>query len=105
MTRPNRIFLMGGLIKAIETIIEQVPADARIVPGHGALSSVKELRETVAMLKETRTIVEAGIRNNLSLEEMKRAKALRIFDKWGVPEFFNTDQYLEQIYNVLRSVG
>lgn len=96
---------MGGLIRTIETVVEQVPPDAKIIPGHGPLSNVKELRETLAMLKETRSIVEEGIRQNRTLEEMKKAKVLRKFDRWAEPEYFGTDQYLEQIYKVLRSAG
>jgi cyclase len=95
---------MSGLIEAIEGVLARVPDGARIIPGHGAVSSVSDLRETLAMLKETRAIVADGIRRNVGLEEMKKAKVLAAFDKWAAGnEYFGTDQYLEQIYNVLRA--
>ncbi len=94
---------MGGLIRTIETVIAEVPPDAKIIPGHGPLSNVKALRETLAMLKETRSIVEEGIRRNMTLDEMKKAKVLGKYEKWAQWEEFTTEQYLEQIYNTLRS--
>jgi cyclase len=95
---------MAGLIATIETVLARAPADARIIPGHGALSNVAELRATLAMLKETRRIVADGIRDGVGLEEMKKAKVLRAFDAWAAGnEYFGTDQYLEQIYKVLRA--
>jgi cyclase len=95
---------MSGLIETLESVLARLPADARIIPGHGELSSVSDLRATVTLLKETRDIVADGIRRNVSLEEMKKAKVLARFDAWGVGNrYFGTDQYLEQIYNVLRA--
>jgi cyclase len=94
---------LSGLIETIEGVLARVPPDARIIPGHGAVSNVADLRATLAMLKETRAIVADGIRRNVGLEEMKKAKVLARFDKWAEGnEYFGTDQYLEQIYNVLR---
>ncbi|MET0551812.1 MAG: MBL fold metallo-hydrolase [Vicinamibacteria bacterium] len=95
---------MGGLIETIETVLARVPPDARIIPGHGALSNVAELRGTLAMLKETRRIVADGIRGGVGLEEMKKAKVLRAFDAWAAGnEYFGTDAYLEQTYKVLQA--
>jgi cyclase len=97
---------MAGLIATIEMVLARVPTDARIIPGHGALSGVGELRATLAMLTETRRIVADGIRDGVGLEEMKKAKVLRAFDAWAAGnEYFGTDQYLEQIYAVLRAGG
>jgi cyclase len=97
---------MVGLIQAIDTVLEQLPADTRIIPGHGTVSTPDDLRATLAMLRETRDIVLAGIRKNISLKAMQDAKVLGKFARWekGNPDF-TANLYLEQIYKVLRDVG
>lgn len=89
-----------GLIAGIEKVLSDLPADAKVIPGHGALSNIAELRSTLAMLKETSAIVENGIKEKKSLEQMTREKVLAKYDKWA-GGYINTDRYLEQIYKVL----
>jgi glyoxylase-like metal-dependent hydrolase (beta-lactamase superfamily II) len=90
-----------GLIACIEKVLNDTPADARIIPGHGPLSNTTELRATLAMLKETSAIVENGIKNKQSLKQMTEAKVLAKYDKWAEDSYINTDQFLEQMYKVL----
>lgn len=89
-----------GLIAGIEKVLSDVPANAKVIPGHGPLSNIAELRSTLAMLKETSAIVENGIKKKESLEQMTKEKVLAKYDKWA-GGYINTDQYLEQLYKVL----
>ena len=89
-----------GLIAGIEKVLSDIPANAKVIPGHGPLSNVAELRSTLAMLKETSAIVENGIKNKKSLEQMTKDKVLAKYDKWA-GGYINTDQYLEQLYKAL----
>ena len=89
-----------GLIVNIERVLSLVPANAKVIPGHGPLSNVAELRSTLSMLKETSAIVENGIKNKKSLEQMTKDKVLAKYDKWA-GGYLNTDRYLEQLYKVL----
>lgn len=91
-----------GLIAGIEKVLNNVPANAKVIPGHGPLSNADELRATLAMLKETSVIIENGIREKKSLEQMTKEKVLARYDKWA-GGYINTDQYLEQMYKVLTS--
>src|SRR5215813_1852125 len=45
---------IDGMIDGVEKVIGQVPADVRIIPGHGPISSVTDVRAYLDMLKETR---------------------------------------------------
>ena len=56
-----------GVIDAVTRIVDQVPPDASVIPGHGPLSTVDDLREYVEMLEESVAFVEAGIRAGKSL--------------------------------------
>ncbi|HET8644887.1 MAG TPA: MBL fold metallo-hydrolase, partial [Vicinamibacteria bacterium] len=40
-----------GMIAAIELVAGRVPADAKVIPGHGPLASVEDLRAYAVMLK------------------------------------------------------
>ncbi len=89
-----------GLIAGIEKVLSDIPADAKIIPGHGPLSNTTELRSTLAMLKETSAIVENGIKNKQSLKQMSEAKVFAKYDKWA-HGYINADGYLEQLYKDL----
>ena len=43
-----------GMIAGLESAIAQLPADVKVIPGHGALATLDDVRSFVTMLKETR---------------------------------------------------
>jgi cyclase len=51
-----------GMIAACEKSIAQLPADVKVIPGHGALSNADDVRAYIKMLKETSAAVQAGCR-------------------------------------------
>src|SRR5262249_35066653 len=51
-----------GFTANVEKVVSELPADAKVIPGHGKLSNVAELKQFLAMLKETTGIVEAGLK-------------------------------------------
>ena len=51
-----------GMIAALEEIIPKLPADVKVIPGHGEISSLDDVRAYVGMLKDTRAVVDAGIK-------------------------------------------
>jgi len=57
-----------GVIDAVTRVVDQVPSDASVIPGHGPLSTVDDLREYLEMLKESVAFVEAGIEAGKSLD-------------------------------------
>ncbi|MGB0714603.1 MAG: MBL fold metallo-hydrolase, partial [Phycisphaerae bacterium] len=61
-----------GLIKNVDEILERVKPDTKIIPGHGPLSTVEDLKEYRRVLTETTTYIRKRVRGNLELEEMKK---------------------------------
>src|SRR5271157_4920932 len=53
-----------------------IAACEKVIPGHGDLSNLAEVREYVAMLKGTTAAVEAALKKGSTLELMKRDKIL-----------------------------
>src|SRR5215212_5741957 len=68
-----------GYIRNVADALRKVPADAKLIPGHGPLSTVKELKEFHEMLVETSAIVQKAIDEGKTMEE---AKVAGLPDKW-----------------------
>jgi cyclase len=88
---------LKGMIDAVENVIAQVPADVKVIPGHGQLSSLGDLRAYLTMLKATREAVAHALKDGKTLDQMKKAK---ILDPWKMysGEFVSEDAFLETIY-------
>jgi glyoxylase-like metal-dependent hydrolase (beta-lactamase superfamily II) len=91
---------IDGMIDGVEKVIAQVPADVKIIPGHGPISSVTDVRAYLEMLKGTREAVAKAIKEDKTLDQMKQAKLLDPWKKYA-GDMINADAFLETIYNSL----
>ena len=89
-----------GMISAMEKAIAMLPPDVKVIPGHGALSNLDDVRAFVKMLKETSGMVQKAIHEKKTLEQMKQAKILAPWEKFS-GSFINTDAFIETLYNSL----
>ena len=93
-----------GMIAACEDVLRRVPADARVVPGHGEIAGVADLREYLQMLKDTSATVADAIKAGKTLAQMKQEHILgRWSERYSPPKaFVDTDAFTETLYNSLR---
>ena len=91
---------IDGMIDGVEKVIAQVPADVRIIPGHGPLSNIEDMKAYLEMLKGTREVVAAAMKAGKSLDQMKQAKLLDRWKKYSA-DFISEDAFLETLYNSL----
>lgn len=89
-----------GMIEALEKIIPQLPPDVKIIPGHGPISNLDDMRKYVKMLRETTATVQTALKQGKSLEQMKQERLLDNWKQWS-GSFVSTDTYLETVYNDL----
>jgi cyclase len=89
-----------GMIIALEKSTAELPADVKVIPGHGAISNLEDVRAFVRMLKETSAVVQKAINYHKTLEQMKQAKILAPWDKFA-SGFINSDAFIETLYNSL----
>ncbi|MFL6196366.1 MAG: MBL fold metallo-hydrolase [Thermoanaerobaculia bacterium] len=89
-----------GMTANVAKVIAQVPADAKIIPGHGALSTVEDLKAYHRMLVETTAVVQKGIKAKKTLEQLKAAGLPDEWKEWG-SGFIKTDLWIETVYNSL----
>jgi cyclase len=100
------VYKQGGgdikqLIVNIDKVINNIPADAKVVPGHGDLATVSDLKDYLTMLKETTALVEEGIKKGKTLDQMKTEKILIKYDKLGEGGAQTTDQYTTMLFGLL----
>lgn len=89
-----------GMIVAAEYVIARLPADVKVIPGHGTISSLGDVRRFVAMIKETRGVAEEAIRAGKTLDQIKREKILEAWKEWS-GDFISSDAFVETLYNDL----
>jgi len=89
-----------GMIDAMEKVSAELPADVKVIPGHGALSNLDDVRAYVKMLKETSAAVQKALADKKTLAQMKEEKILAPWSKWS-GDFINEDTFIETLYNSL----
>ncbi len=89
-----------GMIAAMERATAQLPADVKVIPGHGQLSNLDDVRAFTTMLKETSSAVQKDLDAHKTLEQMKQEKILEPWKKWS-GDFVKTDAFIETLYNSL----
>lgn len=65
-----------GMIEGLEQAIARLPADVKVIPGHGALATIEDVKAFLAMLKETRAAVAKAVQAGKSAEALKSEKVL-----------------------------
>jgi cyclase len=91
---------INGMIDGVEKVLTQVPADVKIIPGHGPVSNVDEVKAYLKMLKGTRDAVQSALDHGKTLTDMKKAKLLDPWKKYA-GDFITEDTFIETLYNSL----
>jgi cyclase len=91
---------IDGMIDGVEKAIAQLPADVKVIPGHGPVSNLDDVRAFVKMLKETRAAVEDALKQKVTMAQMKEKKILDPWKKYS-GDFISADAFIETLYNSL----
>src|SRR3954463_1821678 len=84
------------LIQSLDVILGQIPADAKIIPGHGPVTGVPELRKYRAMLEEAVGAVRKGLASGKSMDQLRKENVLAPWADWG-KGFVKADSFLGTI--------
>ena len=90
-----------GLVVAVRSVLEQLPPDVKIIPGHGPLSDRDDLRAYLEMLEESVGLVSAGLEAGKGLKELQAAGMPDRWADWG-GGFINSDRWIEILYRSLQ---
>lgn len=88
---------VNGLIHNIAAIIGATKEDAKLIPGHGPLATLDDLRAFYRMLVETSDIVQDAMKAGKTLDEIKKAGLPEKYKEAG-NGFIKTDQWIEIVH-------
>ncbi|MEA2239993.1 MAG: hypothetical protein QOC81_4717 [Thermoanaerobaculia bacterium] len=83
-----------GMLANVDAVLKTLPDDAKVIPGHGALSDKAGLRAFAEVLRGTTGAVAKALAAGKSLDQMKQENVLAQWDSWG-KGFIKTDAWLE----------
>ena len=89
-----------GLAENIAEVIDELPADVAIIPGHGPLSTLDDLKTYHGMLVEMMNLVRGKMEAGKTLEQIKAEGLPEKWKDWG-SGFISTERWLETIYKSL----
>ena len=89
-----------GLTKNIAEIIPKLAADVKIIPGHGPISTVEDLKQYHHMLLETTAVVQSKMKAGKTVAQIKAEGLPAEWVSWG-SGFIKTDVWLETIHRSL----
>jgi glyoxylase-like metal-dependent hydrolase (beta-lactamase superfamily II) len=89
-----------GLAENIARLILEIPADARIIPGHGPLATLEDLKQYHRMLVATTDIVRKAKGSGVSLEDFEQQGLGEEWKAWGWA-FITEQRWIEIIWNSL----
>ena len=89
------------MVHAADLILGIVDAKTRIVPGHGPMATVDELKAARSMLAEVRDKVGPLVESGKTLDEILAAKPISSLDaRWG-KGFFKSSHFTRIVYSGL----
>lgn len=95
----------GGDIESwarqLEKIIAQLPPDVKVIPGHGPLSSLDDLKAFRQMLLDAADIVRKQMAASKTLDQIKAAGLPERFAQWS-KGFMSTERWIELVYRSLE---
>ncbi len=92
---------VAGYARNVSEMLKKIPPDAKIIPGHGPLATIDDLRKSHEMLGETIRIVQKAIDAGKTVEQVKADGLPEKWKDWGTG-FINTSRWLEITYNSLK---
>jgi glyoxylase-like metal-dependent hydrolase (beta-lactamase superfamily II) len=91
-----------GLTENLEALIAKLPGDVKVIPGHGTLSTLDEVKAFHGMLVETAAIVQKRIDAGMSLEKIQEEGLPEGWDSWG-SGYINTETWLKTLHQSLTA--
>ena len=88
-----------GYLNNIDSILAWVPADTKIIPGHGVVSSVEDLKKFRDFVAESIAVVQKDITAGQTLDQIKAdPDYLEKYKQWR-----NGGRWLEAVYKSLNA--
>ena len=90
-----------GYMRNVDSLVAKLPADAKLIPGHGPLSSMQDLKTFERMLQTTVGIVKGSLMAGRTLEEIQAEGLPEEWAGWGTG-FIDTNRWLQILHDGLK---
>jgi len=88
-----------GYLAALDTILPQLDADTKVIPGHGPMSNAAEMKTYRDMLATVADRVQAAMKEGKNREEIIAMKPSAEWDEaWG-KTFITPEQFIGAVYD------
>lgn len=85
-----------GVIVNLTRLLELVPEDVRIIPGHGPLAGKQAIRDTLQMIRDTRAEVMAALGSGKSVDQIVADGLDERWVSWGAG-FINEERWIRTL--------
>jgi len=86
-----------GMINNVAALIRQIPPDAKLIPGHGPLATLDDLKTYHQTLVDTSNLIQAEMKKGKTVDEIKKAGLPEKYKEWG-SGFIKTDVWIDIVY-------
>jgi len=86
-----------GMINNVAALIRQIPPDAKLIPGHGPLATLDDLKTYHQTLVDTSNLIQAEMKKSKTVDEIKKAGLPEKYKEWG-SGFIKTDVWIDIVY-------
>jgi glyoxylase-like metal-dependent hydrolase (beta-lactamase superfamily II) len=88
---------VAGIVKAMDDLIAAIDDNTKVIPGHGPVSSRKDVIAYRNMINTVGARVEALVKQGKNLQEVQEAKPTKDFEEaWGKPR--GGDEFVRFLY-------
>jgi cyclase len=88
---------VSGYLKNLETMLAMIPADAKVIPGHGPLSGTDAIEAAITMIRATRLAVKTALDAGQTLDQIQLGDQ---WAEWGAG-FINNERWIQILANDL----
>ncbi|NVJ19896.1 MULTISPECIES: MBL fold metallo-hydrolase [Myxococcus] len=92
---------VDGYVRNVEKLLQTLPADVKIIPGHGPLTDKAGLERFVAALRESVALVRTKKDAGKTLEQVKTESLPEHLKSFGMG-YIKTDVWLETVFQGLE---
>jgi glyoxylase-like metal-dependent hydrolase (beta-lactamase superfamily II) len=92
---------VDGYVRNVERVLQTLPPNVKLIPGHGTLAGREDLERFATMLRDTVALVRGKRDAGKTLEQVKAEGVPEQYKSWG-NGFIKTDMWLETIYRSLE---
>jgi glyoxylase-like metal-dependent hydrolase (beta-lactamase superfamily II) len=89
-----------GLVAALDSVLPQIPKGALLIPGHGEVGTIDDLRKYRSALDEMVGVVRKGLAAGKTVEQLQKEKVLAAWEPvvgGGEKKYVTADMFIAMI--------